>query len=41
MEVERREHYLTALAWWIAPCIALYVGGRTIRWVRDGFARGQ
>jgi hypothetical protein len=35
--LERRQHYLAALAWWAGPCIAVYAVGRSIKWVRDGF----
>ncbi len=36
--LERREHYLAALAWWAGPCIAILIIGRSIKWVRDGFS---
>lgn len=37
LRIERREHYLAAFAWWAGPCLAIYIVGRSIKWVRDGF----
>ena len=33
----RQRFVIGALSWWALPCVAVYLAGRSIRWVFDGF----